>query len=776
MKLQPLIRQMSLVFILIYFAISQVHAGFFSDLVDKIKKTPAEDIIDTVDKEARSVGTNSDSRSEKKSFNNDHALVMSTQKELKRLGYYISVDGLYGPGTRKAISQFQQSKSMMVTGDVSTKLIVALKSSPTPISKQHVSSQQQVTDQTADQVLPIIHKPAVVALKVETLVEGSKYRSGAVTMVIDENQQPCGKTDRAYVWVSHDSQEITTVSTFAKFQAELRALATHYEATCSDINFVWFRPSGNDAIYTVGDETANWHIKADSTMTKAERAENDAWRASAFKSIEEIKKIPVDPDHDLKNYGYYKAILIGKTPGFNVYHAIDKKKYGQYSLVVLHKVNSDDEPVFDVRVNGVNGGRNTGPVFMRQLEQVFKENGVQTLSLESGLRHYITGYHSTTYDRVKVMGPNFFEPPHFKTYVPAYWENGELFLSPYGSSLSNIRFLSRVEIIAAWGPSAPIIVADPLALPGFGKLPAEKPGEKYMARQVRIRQAAVDGGLIYKNDAYWSEFSSYETRRIFESYADHRSIGGTPFGAILMRYLSVNSQACRSTIKNPVVFKLDEITTKTNEWGASSTTTSNIHDMVVPTRFQAELENRFGKKNDPDGGLKAMRLVFNYSQPGGLGGLAKELAKTREWIKRSVSDVDRIMAYGECGNPVHQQFEEMLYQLTSENVPGDTTKLSFSNAVALSDSLYKAGGAPSLQGACVIDSEFGGIGNRTIRWCECVVDKVPQVKPGKVAEYVKRYATYNRDVRIARSRIDRGQEHPDNRLYSIQRYCAGQVD
>lgn len=66
------------------------------------------------------------------SDNGNTVLVTMTQKELKRLGYSVSVDGQYGPGTRNAILSFEADSGRPLSGNVSPVLINALKSTPTP--------------------------------------------------------------------------------------------------------------------------------------------------------------------------------------------------------------------------------------------------------------------------------------------------------------------------------------------------------------------------------------------------------------------------------------------------------------------------------------------------------------------------------------------------------------------------------------------------------------------------------------------------------------------
>lgn len=75
---------------------------------------------------------NSQNASKAAKYNSDKTMVLEAQRQLKRLGYAVSVDGAYGPGTRGAIENFQQSKSMTVNGNVSPKLIKKLSKAPTP--------------------------------------------------------------------------------------------------------------------------------------------------------------------------------------------------------------------------------------------------------------------------------------------------------------------------------------------------------------------------------------------------------------------------------------------------------------------------------------------------------------------------------------------------------------------------------------------------------------------------------------------------------------------
>ena len=79
-----------------------------------------------------SPNTNSTSQTVVTGDNGNAMLVKMAQAELKRLGYSVSVDGVYGNGTRNAILAFEADNGRPLSGNVSPALINALKSTPTP--------------------------------------------------------------------------------------------------------------------------------------------------------------------------------------------------------------------------------------------------------------------------------------------------------------------------------------------------------------------------------------------------------------------------------------------------------------------------------------------------------------------------------------------------------------------------------------------------------------------------------------------------------------------
>lgn len=80
-------------------------------------------------------------------YNSDARLVRDVQKELKRIGYPVSVDGAYGPGTRKAILQFEADSGRAQTGNTSPELLAALRESKPPTPPEASTSNEAPAEQ-----------------------------------------------------------------------------------------------------------------------------------------------------------------------------------------------------------------------------------------------------------------------------------------------------------------------------------------------------------------------------------------------------------------------------------------------------------------------------------------------------------------------------------------------------------------------------------------------------------------------------------------------------
>ena len=622
-------------------------------------------------------------------------------------------------------------------------------------------------------ILLMCVSPSFAEVPVNVIAPMQSYKADefAVTFPADAR---CDRT--LYGELSHSRTKLLDHDS-AKVQAAMRSLAKAVQKDCRKLNtFIFsttFADGSQDSNMSLRD--TNWSI--DGLLT-AQRPQFQQDEQAARQRLSAFKAREPQADHDLVDYGYYKAEMVGETDTFKLYWTQDRKLYGgKAHYVVLHTTNGAT-PFFDTQRFDEHT-LHTGAEFNRQLEELI--NAKPRVFMEAFVNHHVAGYHNPNDDRAKVLSENYSEKPLFQTRLPAYWDGGRYRISPYGSQLRGVNKLRKIvlnmdDVITAFGPSAVANLTDPLALPDFGPLADEGPSPDFRSKQAQVRSKLLAKGLIYKNDAFWAQFRSPETRRLFEAHADWLAVGEVPSAALMMTYLRLNSERCAATIKNPQRFKLDSVTTYSDDYGNTSQSSSNIFDIVVPGRFAPILKENYQQE---DGSLMSgAKSAMSFLQSGrSLQSIAKEQRQTIDWVERSQSDVQRIMAYGPCGNPVQKQFEEMLYLDAVGKNPETNTTLSFANAATQSDGVYQPGNAPTLTAACLLSSDFGAkqmtSARKAHRWCECLANGVKSAYPDRVAKYTKRYGEYQRDIQIAKLRIERGQDHPENRIYAVQSNCVG---
>jgi peptidoglycan hydrolase-like protein with peptidoglycan-binding domain len=129
---------------------SNAHAGFFDKIKDigesvgNAAKEVTKETTESIKKASEKVTGKSNTQQEiVKTPNQDPVLVTRVQSELKRLGYQVSVDGAYGPGTRSAIIRFQQTNKLQATGDVSNELLQTARGTSSPASSPQTAQQKQ---------------------------------------------------------------------------------------------------------------------------------------------------------------------------------------------------------------------------------------------------------------------------------------------------------------------------------------------------------------------------------------------------------------------------------------------------------------------------------------------------------------------------------------------------------------------------------------------------------------------------------------------------------
>jgi hypothetical protein len=97
------------------------------------------------------------------------------------------------------------------------------------------------------------------------------------------------------------------------------------------------------------------------------------------------------------------------------------------------------------------------------------------------------------------------------------------------------------------------------------------------------------------------------------------------------------------------------------------------------------------------------------------------------------------------------------------------------NADSVSDTVYRPGHAPSLKAACVVNSLGDPVDppdREKMAWCGCVAKRITDLAPDRVERYTSRYMQLGRDMWVAQTAVDRGQDHPDISLLGAYQRCA----
>lgn len=473
------------------------------------------------------------------------------------------------------------------------------------------------------------------------------------------------------------------------------------------------------------------------------------------------------PDHPLAEYGYYNARLIGEEPGVYLYVAAKTERDKRLEFVMVHEVEAS-ATIFDTAPPDSQQVITPAPSFYAQLQRLIGE----TPLVQQRVLHHYANYHHPKDDRLRVLGPRYSETPIFRSQFQGSYPGGELLVSEHQTypgigwnTPTQLPLVTLERVIDRFGPSAPV-AGDPNS-DNLEPLKPEGPSDSYLAKERAVRDKALKLGLIYKNDSYWSAIASADLRDIFHGFDSGYGMRGYVGSTALMRYLDRNSKECRSGIADPKRFKLEEVTTEVDEYGNSSSYKTTIWDMVVPARFAPILDEKYGKSGDA-GAREAVSQVWSLLRPGGLEQAASALKSTADLVQSTKDGVDKILAEGGCNNPLKQQLEEMLYQLSLGQSPVEKTTLRFADAATLSDPLYRRGESTTVTESCLAASDFT-TDRRTRAYCACVDRYIQERAPDRVGVYSKRYRQLSRDFQIARTAMERGQDHPDIRVFGAMR-------
>ena len=140
---------MGLVSFTIYVSLFSTSADAqFKDFLNKLGK----DLESVIEGKGRSSDNTyyDDQTSRSPSNTSNQMLILEAQKELQRLGYDVIADGKYGPGTRRAIIQFERSTGRQTFGKITPEIVGALKRihAPTYVKKQNKTSQPNIVLET----------------------------------------------------------------------------------------------------------------------------------------------------------------------------------------------------------------------------------------------------------------------------------------------------------------------------------------------------------------------------------------------------------------------------------------------------------------------------------------------------------------------------------------------------------------------------------------------------------------------------------------------------
>lgn len=194
-------------------------------------------------------------------------------------------------------------------------------------------------------------------------------------------------------------------------------------------------------------------------------------------------------------------------------------------------------------------------------------------------------------------------------------------------------------------------------------------------------------------------------------------------------------------------------------------------DITVPGRFAPILQRNYDQSNAASNAQEGLAAAFSHLQSNSIGATAQQLRERITRVQAVQADVARLLQGQSCTGPIRQQFEEMLYHYVVPQDPGQHATLRFADAVSISDAVYRPGEATNLKVACLADINFPQDA-KTIAWCDCVSKAITGMTPDRVARYTKRYQQFDRDMQAANTALQRGQDHPDIRLFGTYRNCA----
>lgn len=509
-------------------------------------------------------------------------------------------------------------------------------------------------------------------------------------------------------------------------------------------------------------------------------AEEEAEAAKA--RLAEIMAKPLTDDHGLAHYGWARSELLYSEEAFDLYAGIAAAEDPRVEVVMVFKEETT-APFMDTEIQrDEHGGRVVvpGPKYFAMLDRGITNAGPPIWQRNQIVRHYLKGYYTPYRNREEALARDgVVEEGFYRTNFGTYWDGTRKRVTPvsllplgYPNQPEDL-LIDRERLEIKFGASAPGpdgTVQEPVAVlretPADGFL-AEGPSSRRVFQRRLVRDTAIEQGLSFYDDAFWTQFSSSDVQRIFESHAENRAVGDPGFSALALHFLDKHGQACGSTFAQPADWQLKEVTITTDEDGNSTRSEQIIWDMIVPARFLPILEDRFNQP-DPTPG-QVVGASMGLMQSGGLGQMMRDIARDREEIEASIADIEILMGLDDCGGPFFAQFEEMLFLQLQDINPVGQASLRLGPAEQTVMDIYEPGATTSLRTACIAADDF--LGRRDDwRFCGCLETELEARRPDLSDFYSARFQRMFPDISaIKNDRSRRGRE--DLALVNVWQSC-----
>lgn len=307
-------------------------------------------------------------------------------------------------------------------------------------------------------------------------------------------------------------------------QSLVRGLAEKSRETCGSTMSYTLTLRGTGATKQVKVFSHNYWNLPEASLDNAARA---ALMTEMKEAMTDLRNGPPNADAEMAYRGYERALLVHEEPRFNLYAAVAGSQDEQGELVMVHRVPASD-PFLPTKV-GFWGKNHRTVQLAPEFYDVF-DRGLANAGPFAGhylVRHYLQGYYQPVKNRAAVLAKDgVVEHPLQRHNFSTFWDGTRLratpiprqYLHEFGNEESLVIDRERAEI--EYGPSAPGPDGTVVAATAQVSVSPEGPSAKHLYRMRLIRESAQEKRLIYRNDAYWTQFNSDDLRRIFNAHGN----------------------------------------------------------------------------------------------------------------------------------------------------------------------------------------------------------------------------------------------------------------